>query len=430
VRITHVLGFRRHIVKRLIIGTLLVGLIGVGARAYYTRGDEGAQIAAVEITRGPIVATVEATGTLQAVTTVTVGTQVSGNIAWLGADFNSIVHKGQVIAKLDPSLFQAQVAQAQANLQKAQADVRHAEVALANAQTTYGRQQQLASRQLIAASDLDAARVAVDTAQADVQSSKAQEVQARASLNQAQVSLDHTIITAPIDGIVIQRSVDVGQTVAASMQSPTIFLIAADLTKMQVNADIDEADIGQITNGEPVTFGVDAYPGQTFRGTVSQVRLQPTVVSNVTTYNAIVDVPNPDLRLKPGMTATVTVEVARRDEALRIPNAALRFKPTEDLLAELGEATDSAPSAAKAAGRSAANHATRIWTLTDGRLTPVSVQLGITDQKYTEALGSTLAPGTQVVTGVTTTEAAAASGGGASNPLLGGARSQRRTGTR
>ncbi|MGE5244316.1 MAG: efflux RND transporter periplasmic adaptor subunit [Betaproteobacteria bacterium] len=325
--------------KRAVIIVLIVAAIGVGAGAYYmSRNGAAMTVNTAPITRGEIVDTVGATGTLQAVTTVQVGSQVSGNISYLGADFNSIVHKGQVIARLDPSLFQAQVAQARANLAKSKADVERNRVALLDAQQKYTRAKELAARKLIPQSDLDAAKIAVDSAQATLQSSQASVEQAQASLSQNQVSLEHCVITAPIDGIVTSRNVDIGQTVAASFQSPTLFIIAADLTKMQVNASIDEADVGRIRPGQQVTFRVDAYPTEDFHGTVSQIRLQPVVVQNVTTYGAVIDVPNTDLKLKPGMTANVKVEVARRTDALRIPNAALRFRPTAEMFAALGQA--------------------------------------------------------------------------------------------
>src|SRR5436190_2473770 len=338
--------------KRAIIVLLIIAAIGAGAGAIYMkRGGPEVQIVTAPITRGDIVDTVGATGTLQAVTTVQVGSQVSGNISWLGADFNSIVKKGQVIARLDPSLFDAQVeqskanmAQARANLAKAQSDLERMRVQLTDAQQKNTRAQELAARSLLPQSDLDAAKIAVDSAQASlaaqqatVNQATASVSQAQASVNQNQVNVDHTVITAPIDGIVTQRSVDVGQTVAASMQAPTLFIIAADLTKMQVNANVDEADVGRIRPGQHVTFRVDAYPTDNFDGTVSQIRLQPLVVSNVTTYGTVIDVPNQQLKLKPGMTANVKVQIAKRSDALRIPNAALRFRPNADIFAALGQ---------------------------------------------------------------------------------------------
>src|SRR3954463_14958394 len=338
--------------KRALIGLLIVAAIGAGAGAYYIkRGGPEVQVVTSPVTRGDVIDTVGATGTLQAVTTVQVGSQVSGNIAWLGADFNSIVKKGQVIAKLDPSLFQAQleqskanVAQSRANLAKAQSDLERTKVQLTDAQQKFTRAKELAARSLLPQSELDAAKIAVDSAQASlaaqqatVSQATASVAQSQASLNQNQVNLDHTTIEAPIDGIVTQRSVDVGQTVAASMQAPTLFIIAADLTKMQVNANIDEADVGRIRPGQHVTFRVDAYPTETFEGTVSQIRLQPVVVQNVTTYGTVIDVPNAQLKLKPGMTANVKVEIAKRADVLRVPNASLRFRPSTDVFAALNQ---------------------------------------------------------------------------------------------
>jgi len=324
--------------KRAITVLLIMAAIGAGAGAYYIRrGGPGVQVNTAPITRGDIIDSVGATGTLQAVTTVQVGSQVSGNIEWLGADFNSIVHKGQQIARLDPSLFQTQVEQARANLAKSKADVERDRVAVSDAQIKFDRAQELATRSLLPRSDLDAARSALDAAKAALQSSQAQVVQSQASVSQAEVNLEHTIITAPIDGIVTQRSVDVGQTVAASLQSPTLFIIAADLTKMQVNANIDEADVGRIRPAQHVTFHVDAYPTEEFAGTVAQIRLQPVVVQNVTTYGTVIDVPNAELKLKPGMTANVKIEIARRSDVLRVPNAALRFRPTSDVFAALNQ---------------------------------------------------------------------------------------------
>src|SRR5438270_7516650 len=352
--------------KRALIGLLIVVAIGAGAGAYYIRrGGPEMQVMTSPITRGDVIDTVGATGTLQAVTTVQVGSQVSGNISWLGADFNSIVKKGQVIARLDPSLFQAQLeqskanlAQSRANLAKAQSDLERMKVQLTDAQQKNARAQELAAKSLLPQSDLDAAKIAVDSAQASlaaqqatVNQATASVSQSQASVNQNQVNLDHTIITAPIDGIVTQRSVDVGQTVAASMQAPTLFILAADLTKMQVNANIDEADVGRIRPGQHVTFRVDAYPTETFEGTVSQIRLQPQVVQNVTTYGTVIDVPNEQLKLKPGMTANVKVEIAKRSDVLRVPNAALRFRPSTDLFAALNQPVPAEATSAPRGGR-------------------------------------------------------------------------------
>ena len=336
--------------KRAIIVLLLLAVIAAGAGAWYV-SRERTEIAVntVPVTRGDIIDTVGATGTVQAVTTVQVGSQVSGNIEWLGADFNSIVKKGQVVARLDPSLFDAQLrqvqanlSQARANLTKANSELERSRVQLTDARQKYARAAELSKQSLIAQSDLDAAKVAVDSAtagvgsqQASVTQSQAAVTQAEASVNQSQVNRDHTIIMAPIDGIVTQRSVDVGQTVAASMSAPTLFVIAADLTEMQVNANIDEADVGRIRPGQRVTFRVDAYPTDNFEGTVTQIRLQPVVVQNVTTYGTVITVPNKQLKLKPGMTANVKIEIAKRTNAMRISNAALRFRPTAEVFTAL-----------------------------------------------------------------------------------------------
>ena len=320
---------------------IVVVLVTLGITAYGYLGFRPAEfvpeVSTVTLTRGDVVDTVGATGALEAVTTVQVGSQVSGIIDALHADFNSIVRAGDVIARLEPSLFESQVEQSRANLARADADVQRLTVALEDARTQLRRAEELAARNLIAASELEAAQVAVRSADAQLKSSEASVIQSRASLNQSEVNLGHTVITAPIDGIVIARQVDVGQTVAASMSAPELFIIAADLTEMQVIANIDESDVGRIRPGQPVTFTVDAYAAEEFGGTVSQIRLEPVVQQNVVTYATVIDVPNNDLRLKPGMTATVTLEIARRENVLRVPNAALRFRPAPDVFAVLNQ---------------------------------------------------------------------------------------------
>jgi HlyD family secretion protein len=325
--------------KNTILTLIILATVGGGGYAYfnYRNGDEAPTISTARVTRGDISDSVGATGTLQAVTTVQVGTQVSGTIAELNADFNSLVRKGQVLARLDPSLFETQIEQAQANLIRAQADLERLEVTLEDAEIKLKRAKELAARRLIPQTELDAAEVAVRSTAAQIRSSQAQVTQARASLNQNQVNLQHTVIVAPIDGMVISRDVDVGQTVAASMSAPTLFVLAADLTKMQVLANIDESDVGRIRPGQAVSFLVDAYPADDFTGTVSQVRLQAQVVQNVVTYSTVIDVPNDELKLKPGMTANVTIEIARRSDVIRVPNTSLRFRPTNDMYAALGQ---------------------------------------------------------------------------------------------
>jgi HlyD family secretion protein len=278
-----------------------------------SRGKPEAKYRTAPVDKGDITQTVTATGALSAVTTVKVGSQVSGIISKLHVDFNSQVKKGDMLAELDPTPFQEKVNQNQAALEKAQVEMRNAGISLE-------RQKALKAQGLAPQADYDAAQANYDSARASV-------AQANASLKQSRTDLSYTKIGAPIDGVVVDRQYDVGQTVAASFQAPTLFTIAQDLTKMQVAADVSESDIGRIQIGEPVRFSVDAYPERQFRGKVSQIRLNATVNQNVVTYPVIVDVPNPDLLLKPTMTANVSVDVATAKDVLRVPNSALRWKP-------------------------------------------------------------------------------------------------------
>ena len=294
-------------------------------------------VSTVTVTEGDIVDTVGATGALEAVTTVQVGSQVSGIIQDLYVDFNSIVRQGDVIMRLDPSLFETQLEQARANLLRSEADAERLSVGVDDAATQLRRSRELAAGDLISDTELEAAEVALRSAAAQLKSAEAQVRQSQASLSMNEVNLEHTVIRAPIDGIVTSRLVDIGQTVAASFQAPELFVIAADLTKMRVIANIDESDVGRIRPNQRVTFTVDAFPAEDFEGSVSQIRLEPIVTQNVVTYATVIDAPNPELKLKPGMTATVTVEVARRENVTRIPNAALRFRPTPTVFAALGQ---------------------------------------------------------------------------------------------
>src|SRR3954447_312763 len=323
--------------KLITIVIVLIAIGAVGAAYYVRRGGPEPTVTTLQISRGDVVDQVGATGTLQAVTTVQVGTQVSGTIDELYADFNSIVKKGQVIARLDPSILQTQVDTAKANLVNAEANLERQKAVVEDAQTKLTRARELASRNLLPKADLDAADATAKQAAAQLRSMESQIVQAQAAVNKAQVDLGHTVIAAPIDGIVISRNVDRGQTVASSMQAPTLFIIAADLTKMQVNANIDESDVGRMRPGQTVHFRVDAYPTEQFTGTVQQVRLNPTTVQNVVTYSTLIDVPNPGLKLKPGMTANVNIEIARKSGVLRLPAAALRFRPTEEMFQLLNQ---------------------------------------------------------------------------------------------
>jgi HlyD family secretion protein len=380
-----------------IIVIVVLAITGSLAAYYRSSGSTGApQYTTAMAVRGDVVETVEATGTLGAVMTVQVGSQVSGTIKSLHADFNSIVGKGQVIARLDPSLFQAQVDQAEATIARLQADVDRARVALEDAQVKRDRARELFSRGLIPAAEVETAESTARQAQSSVTSAQAQVVQAGAALNQNRVNLSHTVIASPVDGIVISRNVDVGQTVAASMSAPTLFVIANDLADMQVDASVDEADVGRIRADQRVTFRVDAYPRDTFTGVVSQVRLQPVVQQNVVTYVTVIDVPNPDGKLKPGMTASVTIEVARAENVLKVPNAALRFQPAAETLAA-------------SARQTASERGRRVWTLTDEQLQAVPVRTGISDGTTTAIVDGNLAENTTLVTAMasrTTTKAA------------------------
>jgi HlyD family secretion protein len=324
--------------KKLIAIVVVLAALGSGAWAYYNnRNRPEPQATTMPVTRGDVAETVQATGTLEAVTTVDVGTQVSGVVQDLYADFNKIVKKGEVIARLDPSILQTQIESQRANVIRAEADVERLRVQLADTKQKLDRAQQMMAKQLIPRTDLETAEMNVKSTEAQIRSSEASLTQTKAALNQAEVNLGYTVIRSPIDGIVIQRSVDPGQTVAASMNAPTLYVIAEDLSKMQVVANIDEAEIGKMRPGQAVTFRVDAYPNETFRGNVHQVRLQPTVVQNVVVYSTVIAVMNPELKLKPGMTANVTIEIARRSDVLRVPVAALRFRPTELMFQALNQ---------------------------------------------------------------------------------------------
>ena len=322
--------------KKLILVIIVLVAVGAGVAGFYMRrGTPEPEVRTAPITRGDIVDSVQATGTLEAVTTVQVGTQVSGTVQDLYADFNSIVRKGQVIARLDPSLLQTNIEQQRANVTRSRADLDRLKVSLADAEQKLERAKTLFEKNLLPRTELETAEVNVKSQEASIKSSEAGLTQARSQLNTAEVNMAHTVIAAPIDGIVISRNVEPGQTVAASMSAPTLYVLAADLTQMQVNANIDEADVGRMRPGQVVTFRVDAFPTDTFTGEVQQVRLQPTTVQNVVTYQTVIAVPNAQLKLKPGMTANVTIEVSRRSNVLRIPSAATRFRPTPGIYAAL-----------------------------------------------------------------------------------------------
>ena len=336
--------------KKIILTLIVLAVLGASAYAYYkSKAVPEPTVTTMPLSRGDIAETVQATGTLEAVETVDVGTQVSGVVEQMSVDYNSIVKKGQVIARLDPSIIQTQIEQATANVTRGLADLDGRRVTLADAERKYEQAKMMFDKQLIPRDQLETAELNVKTQESQIRSAEAGLVQTKSQLNTQEVNLGHTVIRAPIDGIVISRSVDQGQTVAASMNAPVLYVIAADLTKMQIIANIDESEIGRMRMGQPVTFRVDAYPTDTFRGTVHQIRLLPTTVQNVVTYSTVISVPNPDYKLKPGMTGNVTIEIARRENVLRAPAAALRFRPSNDVFAALKQ--DVPPEMARGAGR-------------------------------------------------------------------------------
>ncbi|HET7294902.1 MAG TPA: efflux RND transporter periplasmic adaptor subunit [Vicinamibacteria bacterium] len=359
------------------------------------------------VDKGDVVEVVGATGVLEAVTTVQVGSQVSGTVAWLGADFNARVRKGQVVARLEPSLFQARVAQARSNLVAARAQVERNAAATADARQKYERALALAAQSLLPESDLESAKAAYDSAVAQQKASEAAVSQAEAALNQAEVDLGHSVIVAPIDGVVLARNVDVGQTVAASLQAPTLFVIANDLKRMRVNVAIDEADIGRVEPGQAASFRVDAWPDEVFEGVIEQVRLQPIVNQNVVTYNTIVAVSNDASKLMPGMTATVSVETRRRDGVLRVPAAAARFRPE----AREPGARNAGPAEAGRRGRERPLYVPG----PGGRPEPREAKLGLSDGRYVEVIEG-LREGEAVITGQ---RGAPAAGGAAARPSPG-----------
>jgi HlyD family secretion protein len=442
--------------KRILVLILLVAAVGIFA-AFNLRGKGPVQYYTAPVETGEIRQVVEATGTINAVITVQVGSQVSGTISKLYVDFNSHVKKGQLIAQIDPPLFQGALSQARADLENARANLAVAIANTAKAKASevqtkadYERNLGLSKQGVISQQSLDVAKANADSAAAQVTAALAQEHQARAQVQQkeaavqvAQTNLDYTIIHAPIDGTVVARNVDVGQTVAASLQAPTLFTIAQDLTKMQVYAKTDESDVGQIRSGQKVTFKVDAYPRETFNGTVSQVRMNSTVVQNVVTYDTIIDFDNPELKLFPGMTAYVSIPVATAANVLKVPNGALRYKPdlpAEELRALYqksgipenagGRKNASGPQAENAPvggagtpsggarkggpGRGPASVSREeqtprydsqvVWKLApDKSLQPVRIKTGITDHTFTEVvqdLNGELKAGDELVTGV------------------------------
>ncbi|MFY9270110.1 MAG: efflux RND transporter periplasmic adaptor subunit [Candidatus Manganitrophaceae bacterium] len=371
-------------------GLFLVVLLIVifGGVAFFRNGEKEPVFRTAKVERGKIVATVSATGKVNALVTVQVGSQVSGTVQKLFADFNSRVKKGEVIAQIDPALFNAQVEQARARLANDEANLEKARVVLADAKRNLQRMETLLARNLVSQSDKDTAQTAHDSAVAGVKVAETQVTQDRAGLTLVETNLRYTTIVSPVSGTVISRNVDVGQTVAASLQAPTLFTIAQDLTEMRVDTSVDEADIGKVKIGQEAEFTVDAYPDTPFQGTVQDIYNQPIIVQNVTTYDAIIHVKNPEFKLKPGMTANVAIRVDAKEEALKLPNAALRYRPER---AE--RSPGQAPPPKKEKGRTA-----DIWVLKEGKEVAVQVTLGLSDGNFTEVVSGDLKSGDDVIT--------------------------------
>ena len=368
--------------KKIIIAILLFAAVVSGIWFFLTKeNNQGVKYKTAKVERGNIESEVSATGTINAVVTVQVGSQISGTIEELYADFNSIVKKGQVVAILDQKTFIAQRDQAKANLINIRANVERAKADLFDKKQRFDRVTKLYNEGLIASSERDSAEAAYLSSEAQLKSTEAQVEQYKAMLELTEVNLEYTIIKSPVDGIVISRNVDTGQTVAASFQTPTLFTIARDLTKMQVNTNVDEADIGAVKIGQEAAFTVDAYPELVFRGAVSQIRNAPIIVQNVVTYDVIIEVANKNLELKPGMTANVSIITSSRDNALKMPNAALRFKPD----GEINKKTVKQEKGAK------------VWLLQNGQIKPVAIKTGISDGSYTEIVEGELKEGDNVV---------------------------------
>lgn len=365
--------------KKILVASVILILILIALFIFLSRREPAPQYITQTADRGDIRATVSATGTVNAVTTVLVGTQVSGTIKALFVDYNSTVRQGQLLAQIDPASFEAQVAQAAANLSLARANLEKSKVALRDTVSTFERNKILFGKDFISRYDLDTSETAYLSALAQIKASEAQVEQTRAALNLAQTNLRYTRIISPVNGTVISRSIDVGQTVAASFQTPTLFTIAQDLTKMQIVANIDEADIGRLRVGQPVTFTVDAYPDLTFRGNVSEIRNSPITVQNVVTYDVIVKVDNADLKLKPGMTANVSIVIDDKKGILRVPNAALRVK--------IQDKTSSAP-APKGPG---------VWVLENNKPKRIPLSVGISDNRFTEVVSGKISEGAAII---------------------------------
>jgi len=410
--------------RRIVIASAAAVLVLLFAGWRIARRPAAPRYETVAADRGAVVARVTASGTLSALVTVQVGSQVSGRIREVLVDFNSRVRRGQVIARIDPQLFEAAVAQARANLMAAEGNLTRSKAQAIDADRQAKRTRSLADQRLVAVAEAETAESTADAARASVAASEGGVAQARAALSQAQLNLGYTAIVSPTDGVVISRNVDVGQTVAASLQVATLFVIAEDLARMQVDTSVSEADVGKVVAGMTATFTVDAFPGERFEGKVRQVRNAATTVQNVVTYDAVIDVENKELKLRPGMTANVTFVWADRKDVLRVPNAALRFRPPADLVAPPATEGGAAPDGTKGPGRGKAGAARgeernggnqrTVWILRSGKPTPVKLKVGVTDGTVTEVLEGDLAPGDACIVDVNGDEkkGGSSSGGG------------------
>jgi HlyD family secretion protein len=396
--------------KRLgiILGVAAIGLAIGGYMFFNGERKTPVRYRTAAIERGSVVSIVSATGTINPVVSVQVGTQVSGMIKSLHADFNSRVKAGDKVATIDPEPFKARRDQAAGNLEMARSNVARAKADLAQRKRERDRVQSLVAQEFVSQNDVDVALTNYQSAEAQLRVSEAQVKQAEAALNSADLELKYTVIRSPVDGVVVARNVEVGQTVASSFATPNLFLIALDLTKMQVDTNVSESDIGGITEGKDAAFTVDAYPGVRFEGVIRQVRLAPINVQNVVTYNVVVAVANEDLRLKPGMTANVSIIVAQKDQVLKVPNAALRFSPPQGERAE-GVSGGGKPvrvdsgagGYSKDSSMNSGGQARRVWKLgVTGEPEPFDVHTGISDGVSTEVLDGPVADGDMVVIGV------------------------------
>ena len=411
---------RKKTLSLLIILPLLVAAIAVGYTLLNNRGASSVKYRTEPVVRGDIQATVVATGSLNAIITVEVGSQVSGRIAKLYADFNSPVKEGQVIAELEQSLFLTRVKQNEANYRSAVAALEKSQVNERNAKKSLERNEELFQRGLVSPEEREKAEELYLSSQADVKGNQAQLEQAQAQLDTSQVDFEHTVIKSPIDGIVVSRNVNVGQTVAASFQAPVLFVIANDLREMQVNCSVDEADIGKVKEGQRAKFTVDAFPDDTFYGTVTQVRFSPVELQNVITYDSIIEVENPEMKLKPGMTATVTIIVAEGKSVLMVPNQAVSFNPplSHEQMASLhermmGERPQEREEAAgherparqgdeaRRARMALRESGSRVWTLNEkNEPVPIFFLPGIKDYNNTEVRRGDLKEGQLVIIGM------------------------------